>query len=626
MRLCVNNSYAYVLEGVCKRFDRTEVLSNVDLCIHSGDLIAITGTSGSGKSTLLNQLSGLDQPTSGNVKLLGKHFSSLSVDERANIRNSNIGIIFQQYYLVPYLTILENVLLPIKYKAVKNEDRVKSLFDEFNMTDTLNKYPYQLSGGQQQRICIIRALANEPNIIIADEPTAALDDSNSNLVFDMLKKLNEKGHTVIIVTHNNSLARRCNRSIILKDGRLIGDNLFHLSLDTTLHFNNPKNKTCWDSITTAIDMAKTTLKRKKLQTFLSTLAIAVGIFSLILVDSLGRGAKQEILDELSHLKNDRISINSYLSPTSIDGLTVHDLSKIKSEFNLKQITPYLSKRTKVKEFNVDVIGVSQSYFDLMDFELLEGRNLSVFNIINGEQVTVINKSLSNKLIKPTQDSVLNGYLRLDSGVYKIIGIANDVPGYENYYSHIPHTTFKKYIGDMKSYEKIIFSLPSHLSIDIAVKALKKMFSNRNSIVIESDLETERILLSTSIMLHYLILSVSGTTLLVGSIGIMNITLCSFRERINEIGVRSALGAKPLDIKLQFLSESILTCISGGVLGCVFYILSYVMISVFFDSFSLFFSLSTLSFSLIFSGLIGVILGYVPARKATKLNPLECLNL
>ncbi len=635
MRLFVNkfnanNNDAFKIEGVCKYYGDNAALDALDLAINSGELIAITGASGSGKSTLLNQLSGLDQPTSGKITLLGEEFSLLSVDERTNIRNANIGIIFQQYHLVPYLTAVENVILPLKYKyqsdKVDNIERVRELFNDFNMLDTLDKYPNQLSGGQQQRICIIRALANNPNIIIADEPTAALDPLNSKIVFDNLKSLHKKGHTVIVVTHDIDLANKCNRVINLDKGRLISDKIINNDSNEEICFNSPSTSNRFDCITMALHMAKRSLKGKPIQTFLSMLAIAMGIFSLILMNSLGEGAKQEILDDLSHLSSSRVSVNSYLSSYSLDGLVSNDLNTIQSKFDIEVISPYVYKQANIRDVKINVLGVNNNYLKLTESNLIQGKYLSRFNVVNGEQVVVISRSLSKTLGFDKFKTSINQYLTLGSGVYKIIGEVTDTNDYDSNYAYIPYTTLEKYFEGVNSYDKIIFSVKNSLPIDHVTSYLISYFSGRDAIVIESDLETEKILLSTTEKLTYLVVSISVVTLLVGGIGTMNIMLSSVRERLSEIGIRVSLGATPLDIKLQFLLESILICIFGGILGCFMYVISYLFLSVFFTSFSLLFSFSTLVLSLLFSGCIGALLGYVPASKATKLNPLECLNL
>ncbi|MDA0588899.1 MAG: ABC transporter ATP-binding protein [Planctomycetota bacterium] len=207
-----------------------KALNGVSLEIPKGDFVAIMGSSGSGKSTLLNLLGALDRPTSGKYILGGHDVSQLDDDELSAIRNQMIGFIFQSYNLIAQYTVLENIEVPLYYgvRPMNAADRMKcrDLANEVGLGDRLDHRPFQLSGGQQQRVAIARALANDPEIILADEPTGNLDSTTEAEIMDTLRKLNEEGRTIIMVTHENEIARQAKRQIFMKDGVIAGTGIF----------------------------------------------------------------------------------------------------------------------------------------------------------------------------------------------------------------------------------------------------------------------------------------------------------------------------------------------------------------------------------------------------------------
>lgn len=201
------------------------VLDQVNFDIPEGESIAIVGPSGSGKTTLLGLCAGLDSASTGSVVLNGQAFEKLSEDQRAAVRNQHVGFIFQNFQLLPTLTALENVMVPLELKKRKDsKEKAKALLEQVGLGDRITHYPSQLSGGEQQRVSIARAFANEPKILFADEPTGNLDtetgDMIENLIFDMNK---EKGTTLVLVTHDPELAKRTNRIIRIKGGKIQED-------------------------------------------------------------------------------------------------------------------------------------------------------------------------------------------------------------------------------------------------------------------------------------------------------------------------------------------------------------------------------------------------------------------
>ncbi|MBC5722082.1 ABC transporter ATP-binding protein [Flintibacter sp. NSJ-23] len=210
--------------------ETVHALDGVNITIDQGEFVAIVGSSGSGKSTAMNIIGCLDVPTSGTYHLGGVDVSTMEDDQQADIRNKMLGFIFQQYNLIPKLSVLENVELPLLYAGVPADQRreraIRSL-ERVGLADKKKNLPSQLSGGQQQRVSIARALAGDPSVILADEPTGALDSKTGREVLGFLKKLNREGDTVVLITHDNSIAVKADRIIRLQDGKVIYDGDAH---------------------------------------------------------------------------------------------------------------------------------------------------------------------------------------------------------------------------------------------------------------------------------------------------------------------------------------------------------------------------------------------------------------
>ncbi len=201
------------------------ILDDVSLTIPDGQFVAVTGASGSGKSTLLGLIAGLDAPTSGNILVDDANVTTMSEDELAELRSKKIGFIFQSFHLIPSLTAFENILIPMEILGLKDaKQRAEQLLSDVELTTRGHHYPTELSGGEQQRVAIARAFANQPKILLADEPTGNLDSKNGNHIFDLMTDLhNQNNVSLVLVTHDKSLAERAQRQVILKDGRVLSD-------------------------------------------------------------------------------------------------------------------------------------------------------------------------------------------------------------------------------------------------------------------------------------------------------------------------------------------------------------------------------------------------------------------
>src|ERR1700712_3087346 len=207
-------------QALSRRFGSLRALDELTLSIEQGDWVAVTGPSGSGKTTLLNILSGLDRPTSGTIRVDGVDLADLTARELAGYRQRTVGLVFQQFHLIPYLTALENVMLAQYVHSMTDRGEAEEALRRVGLGERLGHLPSQLSGGEQQRVCIARALINQPPLILADEPTGNLDAVNEAIVMSLLADLHQRGHTLILVTHDPTIASRANREIRLEHGRL----------------------------------------------------------------------------------------------------------------------------------------------------------------------------------------------------------------------------------------------------------------------------------------------------------------------------------------------------------------------------------------------------------------------
>ncbi|EAI4317186.1 ABC transporter ATP-binding protein [Campylobacter coli] len=208
------------IKNLSKEFGKVKALDNINLNIYKGEWLAIMGPSGSGKSTLLNILSLMDDPSSGKYILDNEDLEQINEEQKITLRREKIGLIFQQFHLIPYLSALENIMLSQYYHSSVDEEDAKAVLEKVGLSHRLSHLPSQLSGGEQQRVCIARALINNPEILLADEPTGNLDEANEKIVLETLQKLKNEGKTIVLITHNPELAKFADRTLILQHGIL----------------------------------------------------------------------------------------------------------------------------------------------------------------------------------------------------------------------------------------------------------------------------------------------------------------------------------------------------------------------------------------------------------------------
>lgn len=614
------------------------ILKNINLTIEQGDFVAIIGASGSGKSTLMNILGCLDTASSGSYRIAGKETQQLNADELSNLRQQQFGFIFQRYNLLPTLTALENVALPAIYAGVepsKRLERAKQLLVKLGLGDKLEHKPNQLSGGQQQRVSIARALMNGGEIILADEPTGALDSHSGETVLNILRTLHQEGHTLILVTHDPKIAAHAQRIIEIKDGEIIRDERQQQDHQTPpAQPKTNQNPRFIDQLYESFKMATSAIMAHKLRALLTMLGIIIGIASVISVVALGKGSQTQILSNISGLGTNTMTIFNGTGfgdrrANLTKNLTISDTTLLAQQPYVESVTPNSSHSGTIISQNVAVTGqvngVGEQYFNVRGMNLLSGRLFTQDEVDQSAQVVVIDKNTQKSL---GLENPLGQVILVDKKPLEIIGMAeqpNSNSSNLNLWS--PYTTLMQRISGAKNIDSITVKVKDEVESQTAEKSLtdlltqkhgKKDFFIMNSDTIKQTIE------STTNTMTLLISSIALISLVVGGIGVMNIMLVSVTERTKEIGVRMAIGAKQHNILQQFLIEAILICLLGGVIGILLASAIIFGFNYWGSNFKMVFSGDSVIIAVLCSTLIGVIFGFIPARNASQLNPITAL--
>lgn len=627
--------------------NEVHILKDINLSIKSGDFIAIIGASGSGKSTLMNILGCLDTASNGSYKIDGEEASNMDSDGLAALRRKKFGFIFQRYNLLSTLTAIENVALPAVYSGVpqsEREDRAKKILSDLGLEDKIKNKPHELSGGQQQRVSIGRALMNGGEIILADEPTGALDSHSGEMVMGIIKELHEKGHTIILVTHDKNIANYANRIIEIKDGEIISDTSksSHYSL-VKKETSKEKNSFSFfkDQLVESFKMALNAISAHKLRSFLTMLGIIIGIASVVSIVALGNGSQQKILSDISSMGTNTIDIYpgegfGDMRSGKVKTLTANDSQVLNRQSYVDSSTPNSSTSGALTYKNIavnaQVKGVGYEFFDVKGIDIAKGNKFYQKDIKNSSQVAVIDKNTQNKLF-PNGEDPIGKILFINKKPLKIIGVSQEKKSAfgndDNLNIWAPYTTVMNRISGSKNIDSITVKVKDNVSMQAAEKSIidlltvkhggKKDFFTMNTDSIKQTVE------STTNTMTLLISSIAVIALIVGGIGVMNIMLVSVTERTKEIGVRMAIGAREYNILQQFLIEAILICLIGGAAGIA---LSY-GISILFNNivtnFAMTFSTMSIIMAVVCSTMIGIIFGFMPARNASKLNPITALS-
>jgi len=627
--------------------EQVTVLKNVNLSIHSGEMIAIVGASGSGKSTLMNILGCLDRPSSGTYMIAGRATSQLSPDDLAELRREHFGFIFQRYHLLSDLTAQDNVEVPAVYNGMprsQRQHRAAEILSRLGLSHRLRYKPGQLSGGQQQRVSIARALMNGGRIILADEPTGALDSQSGQEVLRILKELNAEGHTVILVTHDRDVAAHARRVIEISDGIIISDRLTAPMPPSGL-ITPPITKNAWagalERFYEAGRMAVLAMNAHRLRTFLTMLGIIIGIASVVSVVALGEGSRQRILSDISAMGTNTIDIypgTGFGDQRSgrVRTLVPADAEAIALQPYVDSTTPSVSASANLRYGNKDlastVNGVGDQYFRVRGFTLAAGKSFNTIDVSQLVQDVVIDNNTRKQLF-PRGENALGAVILLNNMPARIIGVLDVQKSMfgnsEALNIYAPYTTVMHRMTGQNYLRSITVRMTDAVSTATAQEALTRLLQQRHGGIIDFYvMNTDSIrqtIESTTQTMTLLISAIAVISLVVGGIGVMNIMLVSVTERTREIGVRMAVGARQWDVMSQFLIEAVLVCLLGGILGVLLSLALGRVVMLTGSSFQMVYSTTSMVLAFTCSTLIGIIFGFLPARSAARLNPVEALS-
>ncbi|EKP2226191.1 TPA: MacB family efflux pump subunit [Escherichia coli] len=637
------------LKGVSRTYgngDQTRtVLKNVDLTIVAGEMVAIIGASGSGKSTLMNIMGCLDVPNRGDYYIDGQNAACLSPDELARVRREHIGFIFQRYHLIPDLSALGNVEIPAIYANSERDSRrqrATALLGRLGLEEREHHKPCELSGGQQQRVSIARALINGGKIILADEPTGALDSQSGQEVLAILNELNRRGHTVVMVTHDMKVARHAKRIIELCDGEIIADSGGCVSATETLPQTNSIRQSYWktllDRTRESMQMALKAMKTHRLRTTLTMIGIVFGIASVVTVVALGEGARQETLEEIKSLGTNVVSIypGQDLFDDSIESirtLVPADANALAKQGFIDSVSPEVSASDNIRFLGKSAIasinGVGREHFRVKGIELLQGTTFR--DDRNALQEVIIDENTRKAIFDNTGLQALGQIVFLGSVPARVVGIAksnNRSDASNRITVWMPYSTVMYRIVGKPVLTGISVRLKDNVDNEAAISAISQLLTRRHGIKDFQLYNFEQIRKSiehTSMTFSILILMVACISLMIGSIGVMNIMLISVTERTHEIGVRMAVGARRSDIMQQFIIEAVLVCLIGGALGIALSYITGALFNALADGiFAAIYSWQAAVAAFFCSTLIGIIFGYLPARKAARMDPVISL--
>lgn len=644
------------LNNIVREFPAGEstirVLKNINLTINAGEMVAIMGASGSGKSTLMNILGCLDKPTSGTYTVGGRVTNQLSVDELAELRREHFGFIFQRYHLLNALTAQGNVDVPAIYAGVPKEQRQKraiEILTRLGLADKINNKPNQLSGGQQQRVSIGRALMNGGQIILADEPTGALDRKNGHEVIAILKELHQQGHTIIIVTHDPNIAQNAQRIIEISDGNIIADSVnpqFHQDSDETREVKQIVTAKTKDNLSAKYDRFKDAFKiailsmlSQRLRTFLTMLGIIIGIASVVSVVALGEGSRQQILSDISAMGTSTLEIFpgsgfGDRNAVRITTLRSSDADALSQQSYIHSATPNISTSVYFRRGNQalagTVNGVGEQFFEVRGYLITQGKAFDASSVAQSTQDAVIDTNTVKQLF-PNQDPI-GQVLYVGQLPIKVIGVAvRQNQGFgsnESLNIWLPYTTVINRMIGQTSLRSITVRVNDDVDLSVAEQAVERVMMQRHGVkdffIFNSDSIRQTIESATATM-TLLVSAIALISLVVGGIGVMNIMLVSVTERTREIGVRMAVGARSSDILQQFLIEAVLVCLIGGILGILLSLLIGALFAYFVTTFSMIFSLTAIVAAFACSSFIGIVFGYFPAKRAAQLDPIYALE-
>ncbi|WXL26776.1 MacB family efflux pump subunit [Ectopseudomonas mendocina] len=622
-----------------------KVLHGIDLEIARGEFVAIMGASGSGKSTLMNILGCLDKPSGGEYLFAGHPVAELDTDGLAALRREAFGFVFQSYNLISSANALENVEIPAIYAgtpAAERHVRATDLLKRLGLGERLRNRPSQLSGGQQQRVSIARALMNDAEVILADEPTGALDSKSGQEVLALLKELSAQGKTVIIITHDREVAAHADRQIEIRDGLIVADSGAKKSegaapVDFALN-TTPAGAGAAD-VSEAVRMAGRALKANLFRTVLTLLGIVIGVASVVAMLAVGNGARQSVVDRISAMGTNLLSIRPGAPnmPRSADGvtatLTAEDGKAIAQLPNVRDALGEQQGSATLRAGNIDyktsITATNASMTEVREWPVAQGAFFSEADERAYATVTVLGQTVAQNLF-PEQNPV-GQYVLIQNVPFQVIGVmsakgATPWGQDQDDVALVPFSTGSLRLFGQRYVQSITAYIDDIERITETEEVIRQELLKRHNGVEDFQIRNTASLLdavtATQDTLTILLGSIAAISLLVGGIGVMNIMLVNVTERTREIGIRMATGARTGNILQQFITEALVVSAIGGVLGVLLGLGVAWLLRMFGTSVEFTLAPVLLAFGCAFA--TGLIFGLMPARKAAHLDPVQAL--
>jgi len=636
----------YALDGVTVR-----ALQDVSLRIDAGEMVAIMGASGSGKSTLMNLLGCLDKPTAGRLTVDGHDLAALSSDRTSALRRDTFGFVFQRYHLLAHLDAVGNVELPAIYAGHGRRERRRraiALLQRLGLGDRLGHKPSALSGGQQQRVSIARALMNGGRIILADEPTGALDRSSGAEMLALLAELNAAGHTVILVTHDDSVAAHARRVIELSDGRIVRDSRAPEAATAAPPpapvAAPPAARGALQALARAVvpwreavAMGWRALNGSRLRSALSMLGISIGIAAVVSIMALSGGMRAQIQDSLDRFATNHFLVskgNLKLPPGAVarpftpgeqaalralPGVTAVEASYVAN----------LPARHGQRDANVYANGSNPGDLARSNEAIVLGRDLRPQDIDSAAKVAVLNDKARDALFT-ADEPVLGRQVMVGPLTLTVVGVSESrlptgpAPGA----IYLPQSTYTSQIDTRPVTDALSVHFDSRQDAEALLaqvqQRLRALHGGVEDFSVSDGLKIRRSLDAVLATVGRVLTAIASISLLVGGVGVMNIMLVSVSERTREIGIRRAVGARQSDVQRQFLIESVLLCCLGGLAGLALPWLATLAINSAGSGLQLSLSWDALALALGTCTLIGLLFGNMPARHAATLSPVAAL--
>jgi macrolide transport system ATP-binding/permease protein len=621
-----------------------EVLHGIDLDIHPGEFVAIMGASGSGKSTLMNILGCLDRPTTGRYEFMGRDVSSFDRDELAELRREAFGFVFQSYNLLGNGTAAENVEVPAVYAGLppaERHARANELLARLGLAERGHHRPNQLSGGQQQRVSIARALMNGGRVILADEPTGALDSRSGAEVMALLEDLSAKGHTVILITHAREVADHARRVIEIRDGDIVADpGPVRPPADSPALQWAPRRGRIshFGDLLEATRTALRSLRANVFRSILTLLGIVIGVAAVIAMLAIGDGAKQAVVDRISAMGSNLLLVRPGAANqrgfNSTATLVLDDVRAIDGEVpNVLAAVPEQNSNVTLRfegsDYSSNVTGTSAKFPIARQWKLARGSFFTEEDEAEYATVAVLGRTVADALFPGGADP-LGQFVLVNNLVFQVIGVMSVRGASPNGQDQddvvlVPYATSQLRLSGQRFLRNVTVAVNDVRRINETQAAMESLLAERHGKVdfqvrnMASLMETAT---ETQNTMTILLGSIAAISLLVGGIGVMNIMLVSVTERTREIGIRMATGARTRNIRSQFLIEALVVSAAGGVIGVVLGLGAAAIIGALGTPVQYSIAPVLLAFGCAFG--TGLAFGYLPANKAAGLDPVVAL--